>query len=90
MKREHTRLSRDGMTSSISIPVTRLLQKFKEEQKNAEVNVERLLAGETIGQKKRKVEQANKLFDVVESSKDSMLTYLKAGTYSLCVVFYVF
>ncbi len=68
-----------------SIP--KLIQKFKEEQKNAEINVERIMAGETIRQKKRNVEKANKrLFDVVESyKKDNILTYLKACTYSLCI-----
>ena len=74
-----------AQTKHPSLP--KLIQKFREEQKNAELNVERILSGEKIRRVKQKTISCNqKLFDIVQSyDKENISKYLKSCTYCLSI-----
>ena len=65
----------------------KLIQKFREEQKNAEMSVERILAGEKVKRTNNKAAAANrKLLDFVESyEKENISKYLKSCSYCLSI-----
>ena len=54
----------------------KLIQKFREEQKNAEMNVERILAGEKVKRTNNKAAAANqKLLDIVENYEKQKISF---------------